>query len=515
MKPYTHISVKQFDFKDLFVFDLANNHQGDVAHGVEIIKAVAELVKKHGVKGAIKFQFRELDSFIHPEHRDSKENKHISRFQSTRLHMKDFKFLLDEVKRQEMISVCTPFDEESVNMILELGIDIIKVASCSALDWPLLEKIAMVGKPVIISTAGMSLNNIDRLAGFLEHKNINFAFMHCVAVYPTPFDKLRLNQIEVLRERFPHITVGFSTHEAPDNYSAIMIAYAKGAKIFERHVGLQRGEYKLNNYSSNPHQIDKWLDAYECAVKSCGGEHRSPASPEELESLRLLSRGVFARKDIKKHQKISRADVFFAMPLQEGQLISGEWSEWLVSDREYKANEAISRTLSKQDVPASHLIYQIVLQIKGMLNNARIFIGSDSSIEISHHFGLERFREFGCVLINCINRAYAKKLVILLPRQKHPYHYHKKKEETFQLLYGDLEVEVEGKQTKLSVGDMILVHPSQWHKFHTLDGAIFEEISTTHHNDDSFYEDGRIALTSREKRKTVVDNWEKNLDVNM
>jgi len=61
-----------------------------------------------------------------------------------------------------------------------------------------------------------------------------------------------------------------------------------------------------------------------------------------------------------------------------------------------------------------------MLQVKGMLNKARIFISEDSSVEVSHHYGIERFREFGCIIIDCINWAYCKKLVVQLPRQKPP-----------------------------------------------------------------------------------------------
>lgn len=96
----------------------------------------------------------------------------------------------------------------------------------------------------------------------------------------------------------------------------------------------------------------------------------------------------------------------------------------------------------------------------------------------------------------------------MLPRQKHPYHFHKRKEETFQLLYGDLEVEIDGHKTPLDKGDTLLIRGGEWHKFHTLDGAIFEEISTTHYNDDSYYEDEKIAKMPREKRKTMIENWE-------
>ena len=107
-----------------------------------------------------------------------------------------------------------------------------------------------------------------------------------------------------------------------------------------------------------------------------------------------------------------------------------------------------------------------------------------------------------------MNRGYCKKLIALLPRQKHPYHYHKQKEETFHLLNGDLEVEIDGREVTLRPGDTVLVQPECWHKFQSLNGAIFEEISTTHYNNDSYYEDQRIARLPRELRKTELPNWE-------
>ena len=55
---------KKFDFKNLFVLDLANNHQGDVNHGLKIIKETSKVVKKNKIKAGIKFQFRDLDTFI-------------------------------------------------------------------------------------------------------------------------------------------------------------------------------------------------------------------------------------------------------------------------------------------------------------------------------------------------------------------------------------------------------------------------------------------------------------------
>ena len=64
-----------FDFKDLFIFDLANNHQGDQNHAISIIDGVSKLVQEEQINGAIKFQFRELSTFIHKNARTNKDNK--------------------------------------------------------------------------------------------------------------------------------------------------------------------------------------------------------------------------------------------------------------------------------------------------------------------------------------------------------------------------------------------------------------------------------------------------------
>ena len=70
--------MENFDYKDLFILDLANNHQGSVAHALSIIREMGEVVRKHEVRGVFKFQFRQMDTFIHPAHHEGSDNKHIS-----------------------------------------------------------------------------------------------------------------------------------------------------------------------------------------------------------------------------------------------------------------------------------------------------------------------------------------------------------------------------------------------------------------------------------------------------
>ena len=65
--------MKKFDFNNLFVLDLANNHQGNLNHGLKIIRECSKMVHKHKIRAAIKFQFRQYDSFIHPNHKENSE----------------------------------------------------------------------------------------------------------------------------------------------------------------------------------------------------------------------------------------------------------------------------------------------------------------------------------------------------------------------------------------------------------------------------------------------------------
>ena len=220
-----------------------------------------------------------------------------------------------------------------------------------------------------------------------------------------------------------------------------------------------------------------------------------------------LKRGVYVKHKVNAGEVLERKDVFFAMPFLDDQLASGKWRESLIADQNYLPNAPVNRAVGKSPQSRDEKIQKILSQVRGMLHEARIEVNPSSSVELSHHYGLDHFREFGAIIIDVINREYCKKLVIQLPRQKHPYHFHKKKEETFQVLYGEMEVEKEGNPTHLKAGDLFLVERDKWHKFSTHSGVIFEEISTTHHNDDSIYEDEAISELPRSSRKTRIKDF--------
>jgi sialic acid synthase SpsE/mannose-6-phosphate isomerase-like protein (cupin superfamily) len=498
----------KLDFNDLFILEMANNHQGDVEHAVRIVREMAEVVKAHEVKAAIKLQFRALESFIHPAHRNGSTNPHVGRFLSTELSREQFARVLEEVRRAGLLTMCTPFDEPSVDQLLELGVEVIKIGSCSATDWPLLEKVAEVGRPVVFSTGGLTLKEIDDLVSFFDHRRVHHAVQHCVSLYPTPDAEANLNMIEILRRRYADKVIGYSTHEAPDNLAAVQIAIAKGARMLERHVGVPTDRYKLNSYSSTPQQIDRWLEAARQARALCGAEERLPATEAELRSLASLKRGVFARRPLKEGTVLERDDVYFAMPVAEGGLTSGQWQAGIVVTAPIGRDEPLGPARVRlPETPEKQVLFTAIHIIKGMLNEARITLSSDFQAEFSHHHGVRNFRQVGATLINCIQRSYCKKLIIQTPGQHHPCHYHKRKEETFQVLWGQLEVRIEGRPRTLYPGDTLLVQQGVWHEFWTERGVIFEEISTTHYDDDSYYEDKAINAMPHASRKTLVNHW--------
>lgn len=493
-------------FENLFIFEMANSHQGSVEHGKNIIYEMGKISRKHNINAAVKLQYRNLDNFIHPDYRGHQDVKHISRFENTRLTYDEFSELVETIRGEGMIPMSTPFDEDGVEWCMDQGLDIIKIASCSSLDWPLLEKVAQTHKPVIISVGGRTVSDIDKLYNYFTHRECDFAFMHCIAEYPAPMERLQLNFIDKLKKRYPDHVIGYSGHEEPDDNTIPMMAVAKGAKILERHVGLPTETVSLNAYSMNPVQAERWVEAILNAREICKMKKETERyiSQEEIDSLNSLMRGVYLKHDVDAGQKLKREDVFFAMPNHDRQMTSGEFYEGVVTSREYKANEELHE---QKIITNSNLARSVIHDVKGMLYEANIHLGNDFEAELSHHYGIKHFRQFGAVIISVINREYCKKLIVVLPSQKHPMHFHKVKEETFQLLYGDLEVEIDGKKVQMKPGDIQTVLRGEKHAFTSRAGAIFEEISTTHVKNDSYYEDPRINCLDLLERKMKVYKW--------
>jgi N-acetylneuraminate synthase len=313
-------------FEDLFVLEMTNNHLGSLDRGLKIIEQHARIVRFNNVRVAIKLQFRDVESFVHKDFRDRSDIRYIRRITETKMSKADYETMVNAIRKYGCIPMSTPFDEKSVDWCVEFGMPIIKVASADSNDWLLLEKIAKTKKPVIVSVGGLSLKDMDDMVTFFENRNIPMAINHCVAAYPHEDSECELSQIDFLMKRYPNHTIGYSCHEYRDWMSSLLIAYAKGARTFERHIDIEEGGAPVAKYSSLPLQIDTWFKSFHKAKEMIGNSESHRKMPMEKETTYLDSyvRGVYAKSDLKEGLQLSEEDIYMAIPLQKGQISSRE-----------------------------------------------------------------------------------------------------------------------------------------------------------------------------------------------
>jgi sialic acid synthase SpsE len=313
-------------FEDLFVLEIASNHQGNVDRGLAIIDRFSKIVRFNNVKAAIKLQFRDVDNFIHKDFLDRQDIRYVKRLSDTKMTKEHFAQLVEAIKRSGCIPMSTPFDEKSVDWCVEFDMPIIKVASADNNDWTLLERIAKTRRPVIISTGGMSQKDMDDVVTFFAHRSIPLALNHCIAAYPHEDSECELNQIDYLRNRYPDLVIGYSCHEYHDWSASMHIAYAKGARTFERHIDINDDGFQVATYSSLPDQIDTWFKAWHKVIEMCGtsSSQRRNMLDKEIAYLDSYVRGVYAKRDLVAGQALTEDDCYLAIPLQKGQISSRE-----------------------------------------------------------------------------------------------------------------------------------------------------------------------------------------------
>jgi sialic acid synthase SpsE len=330
-------------FEELFVLELANNHLGKLERGLKIISDYAKVARYNNVKAAIKLQFRDVDNFIHKDFRGRTDIRYIKKTIDTKLSREEYGILMEHIRKSGFLRMATPFDEKSVDLCVELDCEIIKLASSDINDWVLIEKIAKTRKPVIASTGGSSLKDMDDLVTFFTNRNIPLALNHCVSLYPTEDNELEMNQIDFLRERYPDMTIGFSTHEYHDWTSSMLIAYAKGARTFERHIDIEMDGVQVSAYNSLPEQVDEWFRAFHKAKEMCGapGDQKRIPQNREVAYLDSLVRGVYAKEALPAGHRLTEADIYLSIPLQKGQISCRELIAGEILTRPLAADEAV------------------------------------------------------------------------------------------------------------------------------------------------------------------------------
>jgi N-acetylneuraminate synthase len=203
---------------------------------------------------------------------------------------------------------------------------------------------------------------------------------------------------------------------------------------------------------------------------------------------------------------VENGDVFFAFPATPGQVTANQWSKYA----RYELTQPLAALgpVMADGTSVKHLrelVLKHVEAVRHLLRTSGVSVPGKADLELSHHYGLERFGEFGLTMLTVVNRAYCKKILVLLPGQAHPEQHHRQIVETFVVLHGSMTVSLDGVEQEAKAGDVITVERGVKHAMSSAGGCVFEEISSTHYTDDSYYTDPAIAANT--SRKTHLTHW--------
>lgn len=279
------------------VAEVGFNHNGDVALCRRMIQAAAE----NGAD-AVKLQTfvaEELYSkrFIANDPEDPQRKIPLYEFfQRSELKPSEYEELFEYAKELSIPLFSTPFDEASLDMVVELGTPAIKIASPDLTHIGLIKHAARKKLPVVLSTG---MGNSDEIARAVDavrgEGNDRIVLLHCVSNYPARHDEMNMRCLPELQNRFK-VPVGLSDHTT-DNLSAI-VAVSLGAVMIEKHFTIDRKLPGADNaMSMEPHELKALKQETVNVGKILGDGKRKLQSSEEAVK-KTARRSLVARVDI-------------------------------------------------------------------------------------------------------------------------------------------------------------------------------------------------------------------------
>jgi sialic acid synthase SpsE len=221
------------------IAEIGLNHNGDPDLAAQLVRTAAA----SGVDG-VKFQKRDTAALLTKELADSPYEAWYSygstygeHREALELSVQDLVKLKDLAESLDVEFFFSAWDLPSVAVCEDIGVRVYKVASADVTNFPLLERLAETGKPIIMSTGMTEQAEVDRAVELIRAHHDQIVLLHCVSTYPAEFDEINLASIPVMRERY-HCPVGYSGHERGIAVSSAAVAL--GAAAVERHFTLDR-----------------------------------------------------------------------------------------------------------------------------------------------------------------------------------------------------------------------------------------------------------------------------------
>ena len=224
------------DDGDCFVIaEIGHNHQGSVERAEELFA-----LAKHCGVDAVKLQKRDNRRLFTRALYDSpydNENSFGATYgehrEALELDRDAYAELQACARELGLVFFATAFDEASADLLEELDLPAYKIASGDLRNTPLLRHVASFGKPLIVSTGGATLEDVDRAVETVTAINPQLCLLQCTAAYPAAVEELELGVITTYRERYPELVIGLSDHQ--DGIAMAPVAYMLGARVIEKH----------------------------------------------------------------------------------------------------------------------------------------------------------------------------------------------------------------------------------------------------------------------------------------
>lgn len=206
----------------------------------------------------------------------------------------------------------TPFDFKSFDLLVKLGVPAIKIASGDATNIPMIEHAATTGVPLIISTGGCDISEVDMIVEAMSQTSTPFALLQCSCIYPAPNDVLNLRVIETYRDRYPQVVSGLSTHNV--SWSPTLAAFTLGGRIFEHHFTNDRSwKGTDNHFSLTPSSLSELRQACD-AVLPALGDGLKRQDPRESGYTVERRKALYWRRSLDAGETISASDLIPLCP---------------------------------------------------------------------------------------------------------------------------------------------------------------------------------------------------------
>jgi sialic acid synthase len=302
------------DSECYIIAEIGHNHQGRLDIAMEMFRVAREC----GVN-AVKLQKRDNRTLFTRAMYESTYNSENSYGPTYGAHREALEFGRDEYRRLQdyaaelgVTMFSTAFDCPSVEFLVDIGMPAIKLASGDLTNIPLLEHAASTGKPLIMSTGGGSLADVERAYHTIMPINKQLAILQCTASYPVQPHLMNLNVIRTYRERFPDAVVGLSDHQ--NGIAMAPVAYALGARVVEKHFTLNRAWKGTDHaFSLEPAGLRKLVRDLR-RVREALGDGVKRAYEEEQAPLYKMAKKLVAARPLPAGHVLTERDIAVKSP---------------------------------------------------------------------------------------------------------------------------------------------------------------------------------------------------------